>query len=151
MEYQEYFFDDKRAYRKTETLTEIFNFLLKEKNITINGELYHHSNRENLYNKNLKVNFKTGEKYLPKYKNTETEILPIPFIDSIKNPMFNKSMSIVRKLLNELIINGLSFLFTIINVLSPFAIPNAVQNSLLRLNSIFQLEFRRYFWFCLLK
>ena len=106
LEYQEYFFDDKRAYRKTETLTEIFNFLLKEKNITINGELYHHSNRENLYNKNLKVNFKTGEKYLPKYKNTETEILPIPFIDSIKNPMFNKSMSIVRKLLNELIVNG---------------------------------------------
>lgn len=106
LEYQEYFFDNKRAYRKTETLTEIFISLLKEKNITLNGELYHHSNRENLYNKNLEVNFKTGEKYLPKYKDTETEILPIPFIDSIKNPMFNKSMSIVRKLLNQLIING---------------------------------------------
>lgn len=105
-EYQDYFFDEKRAYRKTETLTEIFNSLLKEKNILFNGELYHHSNRENLYNKNLQVNFKTGEKYLPKYKDTETEILPIPFIDSIKNPMFNKSMSIVRKLLNELIVNG---------------------------------------------
>lgn len=106
LEYQEYFFDHKRAYRKTETLTEIFNSLLKEKNIILNGEPYHHSNRENLYNKNLEVNFRTGEKYLPKYKNTETEILPIPFIDSIKNPMFNKSMSIVRKLLNQLIING---------------------------------------------
>lgn len=106
LEYQEYFFDNKRAYRKTETLTDIFNSLLKEKNITLNGDLYHHSNRENLYNKNLKVNFKTGEKYLPKYKDTETEILPIPFIDSIKNPMFNKSMSIVRKLLNELIVNS---------------------------------------------
>jgi CRISPR-associated endonuclease Csn1 len=106
LEYQEYFFDEKRAYRKTDTLTEIFNLLLKEKNITLSGELYHHSNRENLYNKNLQVNFKTGEKNLPKYKETETEILPIPFIDSIKNPMFNKSMSIVRKLLNELIVNG---------------------------------------------
>lgn len=106
LEYQEYFFDHKRAYRKTDTLTDIFKSLLKEKNITLNGELYHHSNRENLYNKNLELNFKTGEKYLPKYKDTETEILPIPFIDSIKNPMFNKSMSIVRKLLNELIING---------------------------------------------
>ncbi|KMQ70065.1 type II CRISPR RNA-guided endonuclease Cas9 [Chryseobacterium koreense] len=106
LEYQDYFYDQKRAYRKTETLTEIFNSLLKEKNINLNGELYHHSNRENLYNKNLHVNFKTGEKYLPKYKDTEREILPIPYIDSIKNPMFNKSMSIVRKLLNELIING---------------------------------------------
>ena len=106
LEYQEYFFDHKRAYRKTDTLTDIFKLLLKEKNIILNGELYHHSNRENLYNKNLEVNFKTGEKYLPKYKDTGTEILPIPFIDSIKNPMFNKSMSIVRKLLNELIING---------------------------------------------
>lgn len=106
LEYQEYFFDHKRAYRKTDTLTDIFKSLLKEKNINLNGELYHHSNRENLYNKNLEVNFKTGEKYLPKYKDTEIEILPIPFIDSIKNPMFNKSMSIVRKLLNELIING---------------------------------------------
>lgn len=106
LEYQEYFFDQKRAYRKTEALTDIFKLLLKEKNVVLNGELYHHSNRENLYNKNLEVNFKTGEKYLPKYKDTETEILPIPFIDSIKNPMFNKSMSIVRKLLNELIING---------------------------------------------
>ncbi len=106
LEYQEYFFDHKRAYRKTDTLTDIFKSLLKEKNITLTGELYHHSNRENLYNKNLEVNFKTGEKYLPKYKDTEIEILPIPFIDSIKNPMFNKSMSIVRKLLNELIING---------------------------------------------
>lgn len=106
LEYQEYFFDHKRAYRKTDTHTDIFKSLLKEKNITLNGELYHHSNKENLYHKNLEVNFKTGEKYLPKYKDTEIEILPIPFIDSIKNPMFNKSMSIVRKLLNELIING---------------------------------------------
>lgn len=106
LEYQEYFFDHKRTYRKSERLTDIFKLLLKEENITLNGELYHHSDRENLYNKNLLINFKTGEKYLPKYKDTETEILPIPFIDSIKNPMFNKSMSIVRKLLNELIMNG---------------------------------------------
>lgn len=106
LEYQEYFFDQKRAYRKTQTLTDIFSNKLKEKGIELNGELYHHSNRENLYNKNLEQNLKTGEKYLPKYKDTNIEILPVPFIDSIKNPMFNKSMSIVRKLINQLIING---------------------------------------------
>lgn len=106
LEYQEYFFDQKRAYRKTPILTNIFSDQLKEKGITLNGELYHHSNRENLYNKNLEQNLKTGERYLPKYKNTNIEILPVPFIDSIKNPMFNKSMSIVRKLMNQLIING---------------------------------------------
>lgn len=106
LEYQEYFFDSKRAYRKVPTLTEILKTFLSEKGINLNGELYHHSNRENLYNRNLETNFKTGEKFLPKDKNTNIEILPIPFIDSIKNPMFNKSMSIVRKLLNKLIING---------------------------------------------
>ena len=106
LEYQEYFFDKKRGYRKSKNLSEIFSEILKDKGIEIKGNLYHHSNRENLYNKNLHKNFKTGEKYLPKYKTTDVEILPIPFIDSIKNPMFNKSMSIVRKLLNELIVKG---------------------------------------------
>ncbi|MGX9985105.1 type II CRISPR RNA-guided endonuclease Cas9 [Soonwooa purpurea] len=106
LEYQEYFFDSKRAYRKVPTITEIFKTFLSDKGINLNGELYHHSNRENLYNRNLVTNFKTGEKFLPKDKNTNIEILPIPLIDSIKNAMFNKSMSVVRKLLNKLIING---------------------------------------------
>lgn len=106
LEYQEYFFDNKRSYRRNRTLTEIFKNILEEKGINISGELYHHSQRDNLYNKNLHVNLNTGEKYLPKFRNTNIEILPVPFIDSIQNPMFNKSMSIVRKLLNELIIKG---------------------------------------------
>lgn len=105
-EYQDYFYDETRAYRKLPTLTDIFKDLLNEKQIILNGELYHHSNRENIYNKTLNVNFKTGEKNLPKYRDTQIEILPVPYIDSIKNPMFNKSMNILRKLVNELIING---------------------------------------------
>ncbi|UNY99626.1 hypothetical protein MQE36_04590 [Zhouia spongiae] len=105
-EYQDYFYDTKRAYRKSSTLTDIFKDALKENEIELKGELYHHSNRENRYNKNLKTNRKTGEKHLPTYKDTGIEILPVPYIDSIKNPMFNKSMSILRKLINELILAG---------------------------------------------
>jgi len=60
----------------------------------MNGELYHHSNKENIYGKPVKD------------KKTNIEILPEPRINSIKNPMFNKSMSILRKLVNELIITG---------------------------------------------
>ncbi len=105
-EYQDYFYDTKRAYRSHPTLTEIFKNVLKENEIELKGELYHHSDRENRYNKNLKTNWETGEKYLPTYKDTGIEILPVPYIDSIKNPMFNKSMSILRKLINELILAG---------------------------------------------
>lgn len=105
-EFQDYFYDTKRAYRKSSTLTDIFNTSLKENEIELKGELYHHSNRENRYTKNLETNRKTGEKYLPTYKDTGIEILPVPYIDSIKNPMFNKSMSILRKLINELILAG---------------------------------------------
>ncbi|MCR9062655.1 MAG: hypothetical protein NXI00_01750 [Cytophagales bacterium] len=105
-EYQDYFFDTKRAYREFPTLTEIFKSVLKEKEINLKGELYHHSNRENRYTKNLETNWETGEKHLPTYKDTGIEILPVPYIDSIKNPMFNKSMSILRKLINELILTG---------------------------------------------
>ena len=87
-------------------MTEVFKKLLNDNQIALNGELYHHSNRENIYNKKLDINYKTGEKRLPIRKNNkgiEIEILPIPLIDSIKNPMFNKAMSILRKLVNELI------------------------------------------------
>lgn len=105
-EYQDFFYDHKRAYRKFPTLTEIFKEVLIEKGTVLKGELYHHSNQENRYNKNLETNWETGEKYLPTDKKTGVEILPIPLIDSIKNPMFNKSMSVLRKLINELIIAG---------------------------------------------
>lgn len=89
--YQAFFNDEKRAYRKVPLLTDIFKELLKEHKIEFKGELYHHSNTENKY----------GEPILD--KKTNVEILPEARIDSIKNPMFNKSMSILRKLINTLI------------------------------------------------
>ncbi len=104
-QYQSFFKDSKRAYREVPLLTDILNELLKENNIEINGKLYHHSNRENLYLKKIRNN-KTGNIQLPIDKTTGLELLPTPIIDSIKNPMFNKSLSILRKLINELIVNG---------------------------------------------
>lgn len=92
-EYQEFFFDHKRAYREVPTLTSIFKLVLEENGIKLQGELYHHSKRKNIYGSSIEDR-KTGE-----------EILPIPLIDSIKNPMFNKTMSILRRLVNELILN----------------------------------------------
>lgn len=89
--YQAFFNDEKRAYRKVSLLTDIFKELLKEHKIEFKDELYHHSNTENKY----------GESILD--KKTKVEILPEARIDSIKNPMFNKSMSILRKLVNTLI------------------------------------------------
>lgn len=93
--YQAFFNDEKRAYRKLPLLTDIFKKLLKEHKIEFKGELYHHSNNENKY----------GELILD--KKTKIEILPEARIDSIKNPMFNKSMSILRKLVNTLIKNNI--------------------------------------------
>lgn len=92
-EYQEFFYDQKRAYREVPTLTNILKMLLEENEIELQGELYHHSKRKNIYG-NAIEDKKTGE-----------EILPIPLIDSIKNPMFNKTMSILRRLINELILS----------------------------------------------
>lgn len=94
IKYQDFFKDSKRAYRKAPLLTDVFKAKLEENRIEISGELYHHSSRENIY----------GEPILDKI--TGVGILPEPRIDSIKNPMFNKSMSILRKLLNELIKRG---------------------------------------------
>lgn len=108
-EYQEFFHDERRAYRRTPLLTDIFKDKLKEKNIEINGKLYHHSNIENKYLKKY-TNPKTGVVKPPIHIDKDTgavfEILPQPIIDSIKNPMFNKAMSILRKLINELIKTG---------------------------------------------
>jgi len=108
-EYQEFFHDERRAYRRTILLTDILKEKLKEKNIEINGKLYHHSNIENKYLKRY-TDTKTGTIKLPTHIDKDsgaiTEILPQPIIDSIKNPMFNKAMSIVRKLINELIKTG---------------------------------------------
>lgn len=92
--YQAFFYDEKRAYRKIPLLTDIFKELLKEHKIEFKGELYHHSNIENKYGATV-FDKKTG-----------AEILPEARIDSIKNPMFNKSMSILRKLINQLILDG---------------------------------------------
>jgi len=109
-QYQEFCFDEKRKYRELITLTDIFNEKLKSLNIDIDAkQLYHHSNTENIYLKKCKINKETDKKELPKAKNKngfDVEILPQVQIDSIKNPMFNKSMSILRRLMNEFIKNG---------------------------------------------
>jgi CRISPR-associated endonuclease Csn1 len=94
-QYQLFFKDSKRIYREVPLLTNILKELLKENNIEMNGNLYHHSNRENLYLKK--------DKKLPIDTKTGLELLPTPIINSIKNPMFNKSLTILRKLINELI------------------------------------------------
>ena len=93
-EYQDFFFDSKRLYRVIPTLTDLFKKNLQDNGIVLQGELYHHSKRKNIYGTTIKD------------KKSGKEILPIPLIDSIKNPMFNKSMSILRRLINELIIKG---------------------------------------------
>lgn len=107
--YQDFFADEKRAYRKAPTLTDIFNEKLKSLNINVDAkQLYHHSNNENIYLKKCRINKETDKKELPRAKNkngSDVEILPQVQIDSIKNPMFNKSMSILRKLMNEFIKN----------------------------------------------
>jgi len=93
--YQEFFFDSKRAFRQLESLQETFENLLKEKGIVLQKPLYHHSNRANIYEKPIK------------YRNTAIDILPLAKTNAIRNPMFNKAMSILRKLINQLIIEGL--------------------------------------------
>ncbi len=91
-EYQEFFFDSKRVYREVPSLTSLFIENLNNQGIYLRGELYHHSNKKNSYGTTV-LDKKTGR-----------DVLPIPIIDSIKNPMFNKSMSVLRKLINELIL-----------------------------------------------
>lgn len=93
-EYQEFFFDENRDYRKLEKLQDIFETKLAENNIQLNKQLYHHSNRENIYGKPIK------------YRDTDIDILPLAQTSSIKNPMFNKAMAVLRKLVNQLIIDG---------------------------------------------
>jgi CRISPR-associated endonuclease Csn1 len=105
--YQEFFKDETRSYSNLKTLTDTFDELLRVLEINIDAdELYHHSNLENKYLKKCKTNNGTEKPELPKARNKngfEVDILPAAIIDSIKNPMFNKSMSILRKLINELI------------------------------------------------
>jgi len=103
-EYQAFFKDSKRTYRTKPTHTDLFKESLKNIGIKIDGDLYHHSNKKNIYLQNLKIDRKTGKYIFPIHKETGIEILPVPLIDSIKNPMFNKAMSILRKLINELLI-----------------------------------------------
>jgi CRISPR-associated endonuclease Csn1 len=91
--YQAFFNDSKRAYRITPSLTSLFEAELINNGFNLNGKLYHHSKRDNLY----------GHYIID--KNSGQNILPVPYIDSIKNPMFNKSLNILRRLINELILN----------------------------------------------
>ncbi|MDR2938124.1 MAG: hypothetical protein LBU92_04200, partial [Prevotellaceae bacterium] len=108
VQYQEFFKDEKRAYRTLQPLVEIFDEKLKEQQINIDTKkLYHHSNLENKYLQKCKV--ENEKPQLPTAQNKDgikVEVLPVAIIDSIKNPMFNKSMSILRTLINELIKDG---------------------------------------------
>ena len=95
LEYQKFFQDEKRDYRKVKKLSDIFKNELTNSGFNI-GKLYHHSDLDNKYGKCIEyLNKDTGQLF---------EILPSAIIPSIKNPMFNKSMSILRKLINELIV-----------------------------------------------
>ncbi len=91
-QYQEFFWDINREYRRVPTLTKTIKEQFEKEGIELNGDLYHHSERKNLYPPPV---------FSKKY---DKEILAVPLIDSIKNPMFNKAMSILRRLINELII-----------------------------------------------
>lgn len=92
--YQEFFEDSTRSYRQVPTLDTLLQDVFKENNISINTTLlYHHSKQENKYSSPI-LDKKTGK-----------EILALPLIDSIKNPMFNKALCILRKLINEFIKN----------------------------------------------
>lgn len=102
--FEEFRKDSTHAYRTTPTLTEILTTELKNLNIHLNGELYHHSKQENKYLKKLGTD-DNGEPKLPVDKKSGKKLLPLPLIDSIKNPMFNKALSVLRKLLNELILS----------------------------------------------
>ncbi len=103
--YQSFFADNQRKYVELPTLTDILKEEFQKNNINIDiDKLYHHSDRKNIYLQKLKIDKETNTPLLPIDFKTKKTILPIPLIDSIKNPMFNKSMSILRRLINELII-----------------------------------------------
>jgi CRISPR-associated endonuclease Csn1 len=105
LKYQGFFNDSKRRYIELPTLSSMIEDEFKNQGIDIDGEkLYHHSDRKNKYLEKLPIDKETKKKILPIDHKTNKTILPVPLIDSIKNPMFNKSMSILRKLINELII-----------------------------------------------
>lgn len=87
--YQKYFNDETRSYIAFKNKTEIFKELLNSNDIALQKELVHHSNIPNKYSK--------------KPKDKKCKKLPLPYIPSIKNPMFNKALSILRKLINKLL------------------------------------------------
>jgi CRISPR-associated endonuclease Csn1 len=93
-QYQEFFFDTERKFRNITKLQELFENYLDENNIILNKPLYHHSKQENIYGKTIK------------FKDTDIDILPLAKSNSIKNPMFNKAMGVIRKLVNQLIVDG---------------------------------------------
>ena len=103
--YQSFFADTKRKYIEFPTLMILIEEEFQKNNIELDGDkLYHHSDRKNLYLEKLSIDKETNKHILPVDFQTQKKILPIPLIDSIKNPMFNKAMSVLRKLINELIV-----------------------------------------------
>ena len=94
--YQEYFEDKQRNYRVTPTNFELLKSELEKINIQTNIDeinllqnIISHSNRPNIY----------GDEVYDKLK--------LPRTNSIKNPMFNKSMFILRRVINQMIQSNL--------------------------------------------
>ncbi|MFZ6024893.1 MAG: type II CRISPR RNA-guided endonuclease Cas9 [Bacteroidota bacterium] len=90
--YQQFFSTENRTYIESDTLSLLLEKEFKTQNILVAAsQLYHHSKQETKYKAPLID------------KKTNLKILNVPLIDSIKNPMFNKSLCVLRKLLNDLI------------------------------------------------
>ncbi len=104
-QYEEFFKDPKRRYRIFPTLDELLKSELKKEGIELSEKLYHHSIKDNPYLQKLRIK-EDGTPQLPVDKNTNIEILPLPITSNIKNPMFTKALSVLRKLINYLIITG---------------------------------------------
>jgi CRISPR-associated endonuclease Csn1 len=94
-EYQEFFFDLRRYFRGLKSIQERFEDALHEEGIELKKPLYHHSKLANIYGDTIQ------------YRDTDIEILPLAKTNSIKNPMFNKALSILRKVVNQLIVDGI--------------------------------------------
>ncbi|MBZ0203495.1 MAG: hypothetical protein K8I03_10820, partial [Ignavibacteria bacterium] len=93
--YKSFLADTKHRYCAIPTLDSILRSEFQRQGIDIDvSQLYHHSKQQNKYKAPITD------------KSTGKDILSIPLIDSIKNPMFNKALTILRKFINELIVNG---------------------------------------------
>ena len=97
--YADFMDNTKRNFRQTPPLRQFLLNALETRGLKINAEdskkLYHHSNLDNIYG--------TYEEREDKSSSRVKKYLPKAQTPSIKNPMFNKAMAVLRRLLNYLI------------------------------------------------